>query len=115
MLRDTELNEWDELFISNLQDYISIDYSLWTEFIGDITRAYMKVGRKADPTLDELESSFIKQWAAGFTVLSAIKGEKWINKVLEIGERSITKVPKYMVLLHRYGIWSEGLSDGRDI
>jgi hypothetical protein len=108
------LDEWNRFLIGILQDYIYFDTDLWRKFVGENKRAYMKLQKKGDPTLDELEKSFVTQWAAAVSTLYDIKGPEWFDNVLKVGREKRVDIPKYGVILHRYGLNEEDLAEKED-
>ena len=103
-LQAAPVEKWNMILLGHLQDYVCFDNPTWRVFVGDTGRAYMTINQKPDPTLDEMNENFIRQYGAILSILYDLKGSKWLDGVLQDGREKRKEISKYQVLLHRYGI-----------
>jgi DNA relaxase NicK len=100
---------WTELCKRFLLDYVNFDHQLWLKFINNNVKSYMKLAKKDNPTLEELEKSFILQWSAAFSLLRDIKGDKWQEMIMNLGREKRKNNPGYCSIIHNYGLFQGDL------
>jgi len=85
-------------------DYIRIDADFWREFTTGYKRSFMKVKNYEDPTILKMEAYFLNQVAPCIAILREIKGNGYINYVLNRGLERAKNNTKYAPIFHAYGI-----------
>ena len=69
-------DEWPDLAISHLRDFIDIDLPWWYEFINNRDRAYMKLKYAEDVSLEKSEQWLLNQVSPTLAAVSEVtKGE----------------------------------------
>jgi hypothetical protein len=98
--------EFCNLAMGLIMDFITVDADFWKEFTDGYERAYMKTTEYRDLSLEGLESS-VEQWGQAIAILIEIKGLDWFLRAIESQKKAALENPKYISLLHRYGLYPE--------
>jgi len=87
-----------------IQDFIYLDEDYWRSFIDGHDRAFMKILPRPDPTLERLDGYLRTQAATALYLLTQIKGEEYIQQLLDEGRQRLPGKTKYYPLMHAYGL-----------
>jgi len=103
-LLKTDEKEFKNKSMAIIQDFITIDEDYWRFFTNGIPRAFMKIKPQEDKTLQSLDKWLKIQVSTVLYLLIAIKGSRYLDELLYIGHKNLSKNPKYFNLIHKYGI-----------
>jgi hypothetical protein len=103
-LLKTDEKEFTNKSMAIIQEFITIDEDYWQIFTDGISRAFMKINPQEDKTLLALDKWLKIQVSTVLYLLIAIKGTRYLDELLYIGHKNLSKNPKYFNLIHKYGI-----------
>ncbi len=92
-----EIDDWPEVSISHLQNFIDIDRSWWDEFIGDTDRAYTKLHDAKEISLDKIKAWLLNQVAPALSAVSECTGGEFLLQMDIEGRKRMHK--RYGTLL----------------
>jgi len=98
---DLDINTLFIKSIAHLRDFIDIDKPWWHKFINDVDRAYAKIIKANEVTLEKKKNWAFTQTSATIAALYEIEGPTFINELIHIGQERMYR--NCSPLLSMYG------------
>jgi len=93
--------EWLEISIGHLLDFIDIDIDWWKEFKGDSERAYAKIYSAKEKSLENISGWLLDQVSPSLAAVTECTGGQILSDMLDEGAKRMHKNHKN--LLSQYG------------
>lgn len=103
-LIESDEKEFINKSMAIMQDFITIDEDYWRILTDGMPRAFMIIKPREDKTLQSLDAYLKIQVSTVLFLMTAIKGTRYLDELLSIGQKNLVKNPKYFNLIHKYGI-----------
>jgi DNA relaxase NicK len=97
------LHEFFDIAISHLRDFIDIDLPWWWEFINDKDRAFAKIIKAKDETLEKKKDWLLSQTAPTVAALQYITDGEFVHELIIEGRKRMNKNCSNLLALHGKG------------
>lgn len=97
----SEIDEWPQIAIANIKDFIDIYYPWWDKFIGDEDRAYMKLNCGKEVELERSKEWLIHQVAPALAAVAVCTDGEFLIELDNEGRKRMNK--RYGPLLSAHG------------
>jgi DNA relaxase NicK len=96
-----DVENWDEIAIAHLRDFIDIDRAWWHEFVRDVDRAYAKLHDPKEVSLEKTINWLLHQASPALAAVSECTDGKFLLQMDEEGRKRMRK--RYKSLLSAHG------------
>jgi len=104
ILKD-EVDEWLEISMAHLLDFIDIDIPWWKEFTGDTERAYSKLHETKEKSIEKTGGWLLKQAAPALAVLVEVTNGEFLFEMLDEGRKRMYRNYPDLIALVRLTKW----------
>jgi DNA relaxase NicK len=95
-------DEWPDIAISNLRDFIDIDLPWWYEFISNRDRAYNTLKYAKDVYLEKKEQWLLNQVSPTLAAVSEVTSGEILLKMHTIGRKRMDKKYHSLITAHKF-------------
>jgi len=97
------IDDFYDIAISHLRDFIDIDLPWWWEFVNDVDRAYAKIHRAKDVSIEKSKNWLLMQAAPTIAAINQIERGQFLMELEIEGRKRMYKNCSNLLALHGEG------------